>query len=375
MLARLVSHSRLLSLRAAGRRLPVGRWSDRALLTAPVLSSPLRPLSTESASGSEPKPDTTTTEEKPKERPPGTYMIWAMEAIGATMAFLYYLHLHTDLLKPEVKERLNPERYTPFTLIEKESLTPDTVRFRFRVNRPRFDDELEKLVDNIIAQGAWAMDIKDHMVQTYRTYTPVGFFMSNVVDEESGSREGFLEFVVKRYPRGSLSRFLHDTRVGDQVEMRGPMLVWPYYAAKYRHLYMIAGGTGVAPMYQLIDRILNDPEDSDTRISLLYGSQTEPDIIYRGLLDKLAQTHGDRFSVSYLVDRGPATVAQVAVPNMDTVRAFTRGFERGKDVVLMCGPDAMLAAISGAKPIGAGQGPVQGVLRELGFTPADVFKF
>ncbi|KAJ2109879.1 hypothetical protein GGI16_000542, partial [Coemansia sp. S142-1] len=120
-----------------------------------------------------------------------------MEAIGATMAFLYYLHLHTDLLKPEVKERLNPEKYTPFTLIEKESLTPDTVRFRFRVNRPRFDDELEKLVDNIIAQGAWAIDIKDHMVQTYRTYTPVGFFMSNVVDEESGSREGFLEFVVK----------------------------------------------------------------------------------------------------------------------------------------------------------------------------------
>ncbi|KAJ2488915.1 hypothetical protein IWW37_004397, partial [Coemansia sp. RSA 2050] len=215
----------------------------------------------------------------------------------------------------------------------------------------------------------------DHMVQTYRTYTPVGFSMSEVVDEESGSRQGYLDFVVKRYPRGSLSRFLHDTRVGDQVEMRGPALAWPYRAAKYRHLYMIAGGTGVAPMYQLIDRILKDSSDSETRISLLYGSQTEPDIIYRELLDGLAKANADRFSVTYLVDRGPAAAAKEGVPDMDTVRGFTGGFERGKDVVLVCGPDAMLAAVSGIKPIDSGQGPVRGVLRELGFTSADVFKF
>ncbi|KAJ2890837.1 hypothetical protein IWW38_003914, partial [Coemansia aciculifera] len=85
------------------------------------------------------------------------------------------------------------------------------------------------------------------MVQTYRTYTPVVLSVSETVDEETGSREGFVGFVVKRYPRGSLSRFLHDTRVGDQVEMRGPILTWPYHSAKYKHLYMIAGGTGIAP--------------------------------------------------------------------------------------------------------------------------------
>ncbi|KAJ2880031.1 hypothetical protein IWW38_006017, partial [Coemansia aciculifera] len=224
---------------AAGRRIQAGRcWRDRAQLTA---HSSIRHFATAA-------------EQKPKERPPGTYTIWAMEAIGATMAFLYYLHLHTDLLKPEVKERLDPQKYTPFTLIEKEPLTPDTTRFRFRVNRPRFDGDLEKTVDGIIAQGAWSVDIKDHMVQTYRTYTPVALSVSETVDEETGSREGFVDFVVKRYPRGSLSRFLHDTRVGDQVEMRGPILTWPYHPAKYKHLYMIAGGTGIAPMYQIIDR-------------------------------------------------------------------------------------------------------------------------
>ncbi|KAJ2412371.1 hypothetical protein GGI10_003723, partial [Coemansia sp. RSA 2530] len=65
----------------------------------------------------------------------------------------------------------------------------------------------------------------------------------------------------------------------------------------------------------------------------------------------------------------------VGVPDMDTIRGFTGGFARGKDVILVCGPDAMLAAVSGIKPIGSGQGPVQGVLRELGFKSADVFKF
>ncbi|KAJ2890838.1 hypothetical protein IWW38_003915 [Coemansia aciculifera] len=102
----------LARLGVAGRRIQAGRcWRDRAQLTA---HSSIRRFATAA-------------EQKPKERPPGTYTIWAMEAIGAMMAFLYYLHLHTDLLKPEVKERLDPQKYTPFTLIEKEPLTPATL--------------------------------------------------------------------------------------------------------------------------------------------------------------------------------------------------------------------------------------------------------
>ncbi|KAJ2081832.1 hypothetical protein H4R24_002039 [Coemansia sp. RSA 988] len=310
-----------------------------------------------------------------KERPPGTYAIWAMEAIGGVSAFFYYLHLHTDLLKPKVTERLDPDKYTQLTLLEREPLTSDTARFRFRVNRPRHDSRQEELVDEIISQGVWALDVKDHLVQTYRTYTPVSYSVSETVDDARGLREGHCDLVVKRYPRGSLSRFLHSTRVGDHIEMRGPILTWPYSPGTYRRIFMLAGGTGIAPMFQLITRVLSNPEDASTKISLLYGSPSEPDIIYRKELDALAAQHPDRLCIQYLVDHGPSTVAKCARPDNAILAAFTGSFDFSKDIMLVCGPDPMLAAICGPKPIGSNQGPLQGVLRDLGFTKENVFKF
>ncbi|KAJ2522146.1 hypothetical protein GGI11_001812 [Coemansia sp. RSA 2049] len=329
-----------------------------------------------------------------KERPPGTYAIWAMEAVGATAAFVYYLHLYTDLLKPEVKERLTPEKYTPLTLVAKERLTHDTARFRFRVNRPRFDGDQEKLVDSVVEQGVWAVDVKDHAVQTFRTYTPVAYHVSESVDEDTGARHGHMDLVVKRYPSGSVSRFLHDTRVGDQVEMRGPILSWPFgnKNKSYRSIYMIAGGTGIAPMYQLIERHLassgscgnsanNGP--TATELRLLYGSQSESDILYRRELDALSRAHPDRLKIRYLVDRAPSSPPAAAEesslligrPDLKTIRQFTDGFDKNTDIVLVCGPDPMLASVSGVRPINAGQGPLAGSLRELGFSASSVYKF
>ncbi|ORX69056.1 ferredoxin reductase-like protein [Linderina pennispora] len=281
-----------------------------------------------------------------------------MEAIGATCALLYGLNRFTDVLKPEVKECLTPTAYTPFTLLEKEKLTHDTMRFRFRINRPRHDGEREHTVDEIIQSGAWAIDVKDHMVQTYRTYTPVDMHMDG-----------------ERYPRGSLSRFLHGTRVGDQVEMRGPILTMPYKPGQHKHIYMVAGGTGIAPMYQLIDRVLKNPEDKDTKISLLYGSRTEKDIIYREQLDKMAIEHKDRLDIWYMVDQGPTELPLVGYPTPQLLRDFTKGFTGGKDIVLVSGPDPMMKCVSGLRPIGPSQGPLSGILRELGFRQRDVFKF
>ncbi|KAJ2554874.1 hypothetical protein EV175_002448 [Coemansia sp. RSA 1933] len=316
----------------------------------------------------------------PKERPPGTYAIWAMEAIGATAAFLYYLHLHTDILKPKVTECLTPEQYTGFTLLEKEPLTSDTTRFRFRVNRPRFDGDREKLVDSVRESGVWAVDVKDHLVQTFRTYTPMHYHVAQTADDETGARHGYLDLVVKRYPRGSLSRFLHDTRVGDQVEMRGPVLSWPYEKGKYGSVYMVAGGTGIAPMFQLIERTLEDPEDKDTTLHLLYGSPSHDHVIYRQKLDALVHAHPDRLHIHYLVDQQlPADVMDpllhVGHPDKHSIARFAQAFDSRRDVMLVCGPDPMLASVCGTRPINAGQGLLAGALKELGFPASRVFKF
>lgn len=43
------------------------------------------------------------------------------------------------------------------------------------------------------------------------------------------------------------------------------------------HLLMIAGGTGLTPMYQIIKSSIKDPNDK-TQLSLIYANVTEDDI-------------------------------------------------------------------------------------------------
>jgi NAD(P)H-flavin reductase len=43
------------------------------------------------------------------------------------------------------------------------------------------------------------------------------------------------------------------------------------------HLLMIAGGTGITPMYQIIKSSIKDPKDN-TQLSLIYANVNEDDI-------------------------------------------------------------------------------------------------
>uniref|UniRef100_A0A8C0QDL3 NADH-cytochrome b5 reductase 2 n=1 Tax=Canis lupus familiaris TaxID=9615 RepID=A0A8C0QDL3_CANLF len=70
------------------------------------------------------------------------------------------------------------------------------------------------------------------------------------------------------------------------------------------HLGMIAGGTGITPMLQLIRHITKNPNDR-TRMSLIFANQTEEDILVRRELEEVARTHPDQFDLWYTLDRPP----------------------------------------------------------------------
>jgi len=48
--------------------------------------------------------------------------------------------------------------------------------------------------------------------------------------------------------------------------------------ANAKQISMIAGGTGITPMYQVIKAVLKNPDD-DTQLSLLYANQSPDDIL------------------------------------------------------------------------------------------------
>ena len=62
---------------------------------------------------------------------------------------------------------------------------------------------------------------------------------------------------------------------------------------------MIAGGSGITPMYQVAQAILRDPHDI-TKVFLIYANVSEDDILLRKEFDAWAQDHGKRFKVAII---------------------------------------------------------------------------
>jgi len=127
-----------------------------------------------------------------------------------------------------------------------------------------------------------------------KPYTPVS----------SPRQQGTMELVVKAYPTGSVSKYLGGVGVGDAVEVKGPFTKFKYAPNTWSAVGLVAGGTGITPMYQLITEILSNPRDR-TAIRLIYASRTPDDILLKAELDALAAKH-PQFKVIYTVDSVPA---------------------------------------------------------------------
>ena len=68
---------------------------------------------------------------------------------------------------------------------------------------------------------------------------------------------------------------------------------------------MIAGGTGITPMLQIIRAALKNPQDS-TRLSLVYANVNYEDVLLKKELDELADKYPSRFKVFYVLNNPPA---------------------------------------------------------------------
>lgn len=109
---------------------------------------------------------------------------------------------------------------------------------------------------------------------------------------------------------------------------------------------MLAGGTGITPMYQVACAILKDPKDKTT-ISLIFGNLTIDDIILKDELDALAQQHPNRFKVYYVLNTPPAIWSGgVGFVSKDMIQKHLPA--AAADVmVLRCGPKPMNDAMKG----------------------------
>ncbi|CZR53891.1 related to cytochrome b5 [Phialocephala subalpina] len=192
--------------------------------------------------------------------------------------------LPKKLLKKPI---LHPQKYRKFPLIRRDSLSPNVYRLVFGL--PRSTDGLGLPTGTHVAIRA---DINGKAAS--RSYTPT----SN--DKDLGR----IELIVKVYPGGLISNYLATRELGDLVEFRGPKGSMKYHRDLCKNLGMIAGGTGITPMFQLIRAICEDPNDN-TKVTLLYGNQSDADILLRHELEGFERRFPKKLSVWHVLVQAP----------------------------------------------------------------------
>lgn len=182
--------------------------------------------------------------------------------------------------------------------------------------------------------------------------------------------------MVKKYPNGKGSGKMHSMVPGDTLSFK-VLSEFPYKANQFSHMNLVAGGSGITPIYQLIRTVLRNPADK-TKLTLVYANNTEQDILLKSEFDELERQYPDRFKAVYAVSNpavdGDFHKGYITKQTLEGVMADAK--EGDKVKVLVSGPPPMTAAIAGSKGgFGWTQGSVGGILKELGYSQEQVFKF
>jgi cytochrome-b5 reductase len=81
---------------------------------------------------------------------------------------------------------------------------------------------------------------------------------------------------------------------GTTVKIKGPKGQMVYTPNMVKEIGMLAGGTGITPMLQIIRAIMKNPNDR-TKVMLIYANVATNDILLQDDLEKLAATYTEKF--------------------------------------------------------------------------------
>jgi cytochrome-b5 reductase len=173
-----------------------------------------------------------------------------------------------------------------------------------------------------------------------------------------------------------MSSHLHSMNIGDTLEFKGPIPKYQWSPNKHEHIALIAGGTGITPMYQLCRAILEHPFDN-TKITLIFGNISKEDILLRDQLFRMQSMNSKQFKVYHVLENPPEVWSQgKGYITKEMLATILPPPSRGEAIkVFVCGPPGLYKAISGTKKSPADQGELSGYLKELGYSKDQVYKF
>lgn len=161
---------------------------------------------------------------------------------------------------------------------------------------------------------------------------------------------------------GKMSNHLQSLRYGDVIHVKGPkghveylgrgMFKVKKETRQLSRIGMIAGGSGITPMFQIIQQVANDTED-DLEINLLFANKTCQDIILRDLLESIA-VRKPNIRVTYTLDKPPKGWKHFCGYITSEMISAVLPPPSEDSMIFLCGPPPMIkkACIPSLKDLG-----------------------
>ena len=129
---------------------------------------------------------------------------------------------------------------------------------------------------------------------------------------------------------------------------------------------MIAGGTGITPMLQVIGALLKNHSKDTVKCWLIFANQTEEDILLRKELESIINHPNISFKLHYTLDRPPTDGSwkySSGFINVNMCKDHLPSSSSENCMIFMCGPPPMIKFAC------------EPALKELGYSEEQLYTF
>lgn len=154
--------------------------------------------------------------------------------------------------------------------------------------------------------------------------------------------KGVVSVTVRSNPGGfAAEHMLKEFKEGDEVLSSGPQGNFYYEDLRDpKHIVALAGGSGITPFLSMAQAIADGTEDFD--LTILFGSRTKEQILFREELDALA-AGCDKIHVVHVLSDEKAEGFEHGFITADLIKKYAKE----PYSVFVCGPEAMYKFLKG----------------------------
>ena len=244
--------------------------------------------------------------------------------------------------------------------------------FKKKTDSLKANPYLPLKVREVVKETADTVTIFFEQPEPYLEYQP-GQFLTLVLEFDGKEQrrsyslctspyvDPFPGISVKRVPNGLFSNYLNEKVFpGKTLNVLRPLgnFTTTFHSKNRRHFFLIAGGSGITPMMGLLKSVLvNEPS---SRVTLIYCSRSEEEIIFASQLHLLELANADRLKVIHNLsqpsDAWRGLKGRLAPEMLTELFAQAEYEPRYEEEYFICGPEGLMQT-------------TQQVLEQLGVDP------